>query len=166
MLIPTRLAKQVITPLNKNKAPPPWDVWTGHMGNICAKTWVTLAPSQPTEKPMPWRTQTVKEQRIELVTLACKPEANISELARRFGVSRKTVYKWLNRDNMDNRSRRPKNSPKRTPHIYNHAPRIRRWAWRLRRSATSPVHVACRRNCRRWSIREMTLCARCNRAAG
>ena len=64
---------------------------------------------------MPWRTQTVKEQRIELVTLARKPGANISELARRFGVSRKTIYKWLNRDDMDDRSCRPKNSPKRTP---------------------------------------------------
>ena len=64
---------------------------------------------------MPWRTQTVKEQRIELVTLARKPGANISELARRFGVSRKTIYKWLNRDDMDDRSRRPQSSPKRTP---------------------------------------------------
>ena len=63
---------------------------------------------------MPWRTLTVKEQRTELVTLARKPEANISELARRFGVSRKTVYKWLNRDDMDDRSCRPKSSPKRT----------------------------------------------------
>ena len=49
---------------------------------------------------MPWRTQTVKEQRIELVTLARKPEANISELARRFGLSRKTIYRWLNRDSI------------------------------------------------------------------
>ncbi len=63
---------------------------------------------------MPWRTLTVKEQRTELVTLARKPEANISELARRFGVSRKTIYKWLNRDDMDDRSCRPKSSPKRT----------------------------------------------------
>ena len=64
---------------------------------------------------MPWRTQTVKEQRIELVTSARKPGANISELARRSGVSRKTIYKWRNRDDMDDRSRRPKSSPKRTP---------------------------------------------------
>ena len=67
------------------------------------------------EVPMPWKTQSAKEQRIELVTLACKPGANISELARRFGVSRKTVYKWLKRDDMDDRSRRPKNSAKRVP---------------------------------------------------
>ena len=72
---------------------------------------------------MPWRTQTVKEQRIELVTLARKPEANISELARRFGVSRKTIYKWLNRDDMDDRSRRPKNSPKHTPQAQEAHPR-------------------------------------------
>jgi hypothetical protein avisC_12832 len=64
---------------------------------------------------MPWKTQSAKEQRIELVTLARKPGANISELARRFGVSRKTVYKWLKRDDMDDRSRRPKNNTKRVP---------------------------------------------------
>ena len=64
---------------------------------------------------MPWRTFTVKEQRIELVTPARKSGANISELARRSGVSRKTIYKWRNRDDMDDRSRRPKSSPKRTP---------------------------------------------------
>ena len=64
---------------------------------------------------MPWRTQTVKEQRIELVTPVRKSGANISELARRSGVSRKTIYKWRNRDDMDDRSHRPKNSLKRTP---------------------------------------------------
>ena len=70
----------------------------------------------PTDgEPMPWRTLTVKEQRTEPVTLARKPGVNISELARRFGVSRKTVYKWLNRDDMDDRSCCPKNSPKRIP---------------------------------------------------
>ena len=66
----------------------------------------------PTDgEPMPWRTQTVKEQRIELVTPARKPGANISELARRSGVSRKTIYKWRNRDDMDDRSHRPKAAP-------------------------------------------------------
>ena len=28
------------------------------------------------------------------------PEANISELARHFGLSRKTIYRWLNRDSI------------------------------------------------------------------
>ena len=60
---------------------------------------------------MPWRTQTVKEQRIELVTTARKPEANISELARRSGVSRKTIYKWRNRDDMDDRSHPSEEQP-------------------------------------------------------
>ena len=72
---------------------------------------------------MPWRTQTMKEQRIELVTPARKPEANISELARRSGVSRKTIYKWRNRDDMDDRSRCPKSSPKCTPQTEEAHPR-------------------------------------------
>ena len=66
---------------------------------------------------MPWRTLSVKEQRTELVTLARKPEANLSELALRFGVSRKTDYKWLNRNDMDERSRRPKRAPRRRKHV-------------------------------------------------
>ena len=65
----------------------------------------------------------MKEQRIELVTLARKSGANISELARRSGVSRKTIYKWRNRDDMDDRSRRPKSSPKRTPQTQEAHPR-------------------------------------------
>ena len=69
----------------------------------------------PTDgEPMPWGILTVKEQRIELTTLAHKAEANISGLARRFGVSRKTAYKWLKRDSTQEQSRRPHNSPKQT----------------------------------------------------
>jgi len=33
---------------------------------------------------------------------------------RRFGISRKTAYKWLARDSTEDQSRRPKNSPKRS----------------------------------------------------
>ncbi|MCP2041370.1 transposase InsO family protein [Neisseria sp. HSC-16F19] len=57
----------------------------------------------------------MSELRQEFVTLARKADANISELCRRFGISRKTAYKWLKRDNMQDQSRRPHRSPNRTP---------------------------------------------------
>jgi len=56
----------------------------------------------------------VIEQRQDFVGLASQPDANISELCRRFQISRKTGYKWLNRDDAQDRSRRPHSSPSRT----------------------------------------------------
>ena len=67
-----------------------------------------------TENPMPWRTLTVNQQRQEFLALAQKPSRNLSELCRRFGISRKTAYKWLARGTTEDQSRRPKNSPKRS----------------------------------------------------
>lgn len=63
---------------------------------------------------MPWSQVTVVDQREEFVRLARQPEANVSELCRRFGISRKTGYKWLDRESFADRSRRPCSSPKRT----------------------------------------------------
>ena len=63
---------------------------------------------------MTWRTSTVTQQRSEFLALARLPDSNISELCRRFGISRKTAYKWLKRDSVEDRPRRPKNSPKRS----------------------------------------------------
>jgi transposase InsO family protein len=57
----------------------------------------------------------VKDQREEFVYLARQPDANVSELCRRFRISRKTAYKWLARDDLTDRSRRPKSSPNRMP---------------------------------------------------
>jgi transposase InsO family protein len=57
-------------------------------------------------------------QRSEFVRLA--QASNVSELCRRFGISRKTGYKWLSRfdsggeADLQDRSRRPLHSPKRT----------------------------------------------------
>jgi transposase InsO family protein len=56
----------------------------------------------------------VKDQREEFVGLARQPDANVSELCRRFGISRKTGYKWLAREDLADRSRRPNSSPTRT----------------------------------------------------
>ncbi|MEZ5413238.1 MAG: helix-turn-helix domain-containing protein [Opitutaceae bacterium] len=57
----------------------------------------------------------------EFVELAEKREMAFNELCARFGVSRKTGYKWLNRfrergvSGLQEQSRRPKSSPRRTP---------------------------------------------------
>ena len=64
---------------------------------------------------MPWSQVTVKDQREEFVFLARQRDSNVSELCRRFGISRKTGYKWLGRKQFDDRSRRPLSSPGQTP---------------------------------------------------
>ena len=53
-------------------------------------------------------------QREEFVRLARQPDANISELSRRYAISRKTAYKWLGREDCEDHSRRPLSSPRRT----------------------------------------------------
>jgi transposase len=62
---------------------------------------------------LPWSEVTVKDQREEFVRLASQADANVSELCRRFGISRKTGYKWLGRDDLADLSRRPHTSPTR-----------------------------------------------------
>src|SRR5919106_3455643 len=68
---------------------------------------------------MPWKESSRMSQRSEFVAFARVPGANLSELCRRFGVSRQTGYKWLRRSTWDadvaDRSRRPASSPRRTP---------------------------------------------------
>ncbi len=60
-------------------------------------------------------------QRLEFVTFATAEGANVRDLCRRFGVSPNTAYKWLGRfravgkEGLEDRSRRPHNSPARTP---------------------------------------------------
>ncbi len=69
---------------------------------------------------MPWQEQTTMSLRQEFITLAQQPTANISQLCRRFGISRKTAYKWLARaqsgeaEALADRSRRPHHSPLQT----------------------------------------------------
>jgi transposase InsO family protein len=58
--------------------------------------------------------------RQEFVMFAAQPDANVSALCRRFGISRKTAYKWLARsrgdaaDALADGSRRPAHSPGKT----------------------------------------------------
>jgi transposase InsO family protein len=70
---------------------------------------------------MPWMEKKLSQQRLELISLARQPGANHRQLCLRFGVSRKTLYKWLRRasgepkaEELEDRSRRPKHSPQRT----------------------------------------------------
>jgi transposase InsO family protein len=69
---------------------------------------------------MAWKVTDAMSERLDLVTLAGQPGAKMAELCRRFGVSRKTGYKWLKRfgelgaEGLVDRSRRPKVSPRRT----------------------------------------------------
>ena len=66
---------------------------------------------------MPWKDKTVEELRKEFVE-AAKTSKNFSSLCREFGISRKTGYKWVERNNqscsMSDRSHAPFNIPGRT----------------------------------------------------
>ncbi len=69
---------------------------------------------------MPWKESTCMSQRSEFLAFASVAGANLSELCRRFAVSRQTGYKWRKRRELGDldvhdRSSRPHNSPWRTP---------------------------------------------------
>ena len=64
---------------------------------------------------MPWEVCTAMSKREEFVRFAAAGETSLSELCRRYGVSRVTGYKWLQRAALGvgfaDRSRRPHASP-------------------------------------------------------
>ena len=65
---------------------------------------------------MPWQETSVMEVRQEFVTVAQHEGISLAELCRRYGISRKTGYKWLARaaggeTAFTDRSRRPHTSP-------------------------------------------------------
>jgi putative transposase len=72
-------------------------------------------------KEMGWKVPDVVDQRMEFVAEALDPFANFREICERFGISRKTGYKWLNRfqelgrAGLRDLSRRPKSVPNSTP---------------------------------------------------
>ena len=69
---------------------------------------------------MPWRENSVMSQRHEFVTFALD-NSNISQISRRYGICRKTAYKWIKRyiqegeEGLSDRSRCPHHSPLRVP---------------------------------------------------
>lgn len=70
---------------------------------------------------MPWKSETVMDQRIEFVVRAKPRDAPMSKLCKEFGISRPTGYLWLKRyeecgsvTGLNELSRRPHNSPAKT----------------------------------------------------
>lgn len=69
---------------------------------------------------MPWNETTPMSERQEFVLLANHPSVNFTQLCQRFGISRKTGYKWRQRHQslgltgLQDRSRRPLSSPRQT----------------------------------------------------
>lgn len=69
---------------------------------------------------MPWEEVSVMSSRLEFVRLASQPGANRAQLCRACKISRKTGYKLLRRYQkeglraIEDRSRRPRHSPRRT----------------------------------------------------
>jgi len=70
---------------------------------------------------MPWREATPMSERSEFLSFVSRRDLTMSALCQRYGVSRKTGYKWLRRardsgpEGLADRSRRPHHSPLRTP---------------------------------------------------
>ena len=101
---------------------------------------------------MPWQECSTMSLRQEFLALA-QPGSNFSQLCRRFGISRRIGYKWVERFRragapaLADRSRRPRRSPRKIPsrglralrqlrprHRHWDARKIHdRWRWQLRR---------------------------------
>lgn len=70
---------------------------------------------------MPWKETCPMEQRVEMVGDWLKNESSITELSEMYGVSRVTIYKWLNRFRAEGpagfheRSRAPRQHPNAVP---------------------------------------------------
>jgi transposase InsO family protein len=70
---------------------------------------------------MPWPVKNLIHIRFEFVNLALQPDVNLRQLCRRFGISPTVGYKWLARYKrggqpaLADHSRRPRNSPGKTP---------------------------------------------------
>ncbi len=67
---------------------------------------------------MPWRIETPMSQRLEFVEAFARGHWSMTELCARFGISRKTGYKWCARFEAEGaafteRSRHPQESPTR-----------------------------------------------------
>lgn len=62
---------------------------------------------------MPWENITVEKLRKEFI-IAARSASNFSALCREFNISRRTGYKWLNRQSVADLPRAPKSTPTKT----------------------------------------------------
>ena len=75
---------------------------------------------------MPFFERSKMSLKLEFATQAVQEKANMSRLCRRYGITRVTGYKWVNRflqvggDGLVERSRRPHSSPMRTSDAVEH----------------------------------------------
>ena len=73
---------------------------------------------------MPWKTLTLIGERLRLVRAALAARQPVAQLCRAAGLSRKTLYKWLDRfmaggrRALHDRSRRPRRSPRQTKRVW------------------------------------------------
>ena len=101
---------------------------------------------------MPWEKKTVEKSRIEFVSEAMRGETSISELCRKYAITRKTGYKWIERfqngENLSDKSHAPFHIPNKTPHV------MEDLVLQLRRFNFRPPQAGClSRNCKtRYSI--------------
>lgn len=69
---------------------------------------------------MPWSQTSPMDQKLQFVAECLREVFSISELCERFGISRKTGYKWIERylrngaAGLEDRSRRPRSAPNAT----------------------------------------------------
>lgn len=90
---------------------------------------------------MPWKVSDMSELRWAAIQQVATLNVPVSQVARDFGVSRKTVYKWLKRhqrqpaQSLRSESRRPQFSPAQTPpEVQNHILRVRdTYGWGARK---------------------------------
>ena len=114
---------------------------------------------------MPWKTISLLKVRQHLVEAVLARRQTVRDLCRRFGVSRKTVYKWLERfrrrglRGLSDHSRRPRHSPQRLSGGW--VKTISRWRRRHPHWGAKKIHhqlrqehargyVPCVRTIQRW----------------
>lgn len=70
---------------------------------------------------MPWQETLLMDQRVQFIADYQRDVFDVTDLARRYGISRKTAYKWIDRyaaagpAGLLDRSRRPRHCPHATP---------------------------------------------------
>ena len=70
---------------------------------------------------MPWKESSPMDQKTQFIADYLRDMLSVSELCDLYGISRKTAYKWIERyvrqgpAGLEDRPRKPRNSPNRTP---------------------------------------------------